>query len=101
MYFEDIGTFGFTPVCKNCAVKTHFTGQNRFRIEEGGYDMVKYQYEHQCQDCGALKMADFDDESDTTVFLRERCSCGGQFRRDKPLFCHACKANKTSANKSD
>ena len=101
MYFNDIGTFGLGPLCKNCGVITHFTGQNRYRLEENGIDIVKYQYEHQCQDCGALKMADPDDKLDTTILLKDRCSCGGQYRRDKPLFCHSCKSNKTPEDKSD
>lgn len=101
MQFNDIGTFGLDPLCKSCGVITHFTGQNRYRLEEGGYNIVKYQYEYQCQDCGALKMADDDDQADTTIFLFKRCDCGGQFRRDKPLFCSASKANKTSENKSE
>lgn len=100
MHFTDIGTFGVNPVCKNCGASTHFTGQNRYRLEEGGFNVVKYQYEYQCQDCGALKMDGFDDELGTAVFMHERCECGGQFRRDKPLFCYSCKANKTVENKS-
>lgn len=101
MHFADIGTFGLDATCKHCDVLTHFTGQNRYRLEEGRFNIVKYVYQHQCQDCGVLQMADFDDETNTSIVLKERCACGGQFRRDKPLFCSSCKENKTDENKSD
>jgi len=100
-YFTDINTFGLDATCNNCGILTHFTGQNRYRLEEKGINIVKYQYEHQCQDCGTLRMADFNDDTNITEFLKDRCSCGGQFRRDKPLFCNSCKVNKTIENRSE
>ena len=98
-YFSDVGPFGLKATCSNCGVMTHFTGQNRYRLEENGISVVKYVYQYQCQDCGTLKMADFDDPP--AEFMEKRCECGGQFRRDKPLFCYSCKANKTELNRSE
>jgi len=99
-YFSDIRTFGLDATCSACGVTTHFTGQNRYRIEENGIDIVKYEREFQCQDCGILAMGNIDEPPDLQ-HLEKRCVCGGQFRRDKPLFCNACKANKTELNRSD
>jgi hypothetical protein len=98
-YFNDINTFGLDATCRLCGVMTHFTGQNRYRLEENGINVVKYVYEYQCQDCGKLKMAEFDDANDD--FQIARCNCGGQFRRDKPIFCPSCLKNKTDLNKSE
>lgn len=98
-YFDDVNTFGLDATCSGCGVLTHFTGRNRYRLDKNGINMVKYVYEFQCQDCGVLKMANFKEASNK--FLEDRCACGGQYRRDKPLFCSSCKINKTAENKSD
>ena len=98
-YFDDVTTFGLNATCSSCGVLTFFAGQNRYRLEEKGINIVKYQYEFMCQDCGLLKMQDFEDASNKV--LKVRCGCGGQYRRDKPLFCSSCKINKTTDNKSD
>ena len=62
-YFNEIGTFGLNATCSHCAVTTLFAGQSRFRIEENGINLVKYQYQFQCQDCGALQMGGFHEKS--------------------------------------
>lgn len=100
-YFKDIGVFGLPATCSNCGTLTHFNGQSRYRIKENGINLVVNTYEYQCQDCGELKMSGDDDDKYGIEPLTQRCSCGGQFRRDKPLFCISCKVNKTEENKSD
>ena len=98
-YFDDITTFGLEATCSSCGVLTFFTGRNRYRMLENGIHLVKYDYQFQCQDCGELKMPGVSHGYSQT--LAERCNCGGQYRRDKPLFCKSCKTNKTHLNTSD
>lgn len=62
---------------------------------------MEFQLEHQCQDCGALKMDDKIATNGQADFLEKPCECGGQFRREKPIFCPNCKYNKTPINKSE
>jgi hypothetical protein len=33
--------------------------------------------------------------------MKEPCECGGQFRRDKNIFCTSCHYRKSDENKSD
>ena len=100
-YFQDIGVFGLPATCRNCGVITHFNGKSRYRIEENGINLVVYTHEYQCQDCGELRMSGDGDDKQGIEPLEGRCSCGGQFRRDKPLFCKGCKVNKSADNKSE
>ncbi len=91
---------GLNATCRNCLKTTYYHGMIRFRINKDGKSLVHYQREFQCQDCGELKLEDFDNDL-MVDWLMERCSCGGEYRRDKPIFCKYCKANKTELNKSE
>lgn len=91
---------GLRATCRNCLQTTFYTGKVRVKIEKDGQRLLKYQREFQCQDCGELKIEDPDNEL-LVDWLIERCECGGEFRRDKPIFCKYCKANKTELNKSE
>jgi hypothetical protein len=94
-YFTDVAYLGSRITCRNCKEETLFSNANRYNTSEG----TKFKWEYQCQDCGALEMSEYDTACDDA--LVKRCTCGGQFRRDKPLFCSHCLINKTEENKSD
>ncbi len=98
IYFNEVGSFGANIKCPKCKVVTHFTGRNRNLFNAEPTDIVKYQYEHQCQHCGKLKMADVGDKE---IFLEKRCECGGYFKRDKPLLCPECKPDGSKLLKWD
>ncbi len=91
---------GLRATCRNCLETTFYDGKIRVRVEKEGEILVQYQREFQCQDCGELKIEPYDNEL-MVDWLMERCACGGEFRRDKPIFCKHCKANKTELNKSE
>ncbi|MGI8582398.1 MAG: hypothetical protein ACR2KX_09380 [Chitinophagaceae bacterium] len=86
-YFNQIGPFGANIKCQKCKVVTHYKGYNKMQFKVEPTDIIKYQYQHQCQKCGSLKMADINNTEDSLEIL---CECAGQFRRDKPLFCYNC-----------
>ncbi len=98
MTFNDIKFPGITATCKNCGVGTFFTGYQRYRLDED--NKVVLVPEYQCQDCGKLKLS-LPDIPENKDILADRCECGGQFRRDKPIFCNSCLFNKTSMNQSE
>jgi hypothetical protein len=95
--------------CSICNVETTFNGFMRYRLEESAVHIPEYQ----CQCCGKLK---FGDDNQTNclvdefgnevikyrVALDQLCDCGGQFRRDKNIFCPACLHRRSEEeNKSD
>ena len=64
---------------------------------------------YQCQGCGEIDFSDQDInlpgeekkiKQGTCVALKERCKCGGQYRRDKNIFCPNCKFRKNKNNRS-
>lgn len=95
--FSDIQHPSLSAKCNHCGVTTIFTGYKRYRVDDDG--LVQIVPEYQCQDCGKLTFS-MPDTPDNDILL-QRCACGGQFRRDKPLFCNNCLSNKTKLDKSD
>ena len=93
--FETLPYLGKEITCRHCEKKTFFSNYSRIRLEKSAL----FQWYYQCQQCGLLKMSDLD--SPCTEFLERRCDCGGQFRRDKPLFCAHCLVNKTVHNTNE
>jgi len=93
--FDELPYGGNELTCRNCNNKTFYSTFNKWQSN----NHAKYEWGYQCQDCGELTMSEENIEG--RQYLIERCSCGGQFRRDKPLFCKNCKNNKTNENVSD
>ena len=92
-YFDDAGPNGKPLNCPKCGVSSFIIGSNAFRYKaDPFFDRFEYQFNHQCQGCGQFKLA--DNKQDFSFFLQQRCECGGQFRRDKPLFCTNCNARE-------
>lgn len=65
---------------------------------------------YQCQDCGEIDFSDQDinlpleekkNKKGTCVALKERCKCGGQYRRDKNIFCPNCTFRKNKTNRPE
>ena len=65
---------------------------------------------YQCQGCGEIDFSDQDInlpgeekkiKQGTCVALKERCKCGGQYRRDKNIFCPNCKFRKNKTNRTE
>ena len=96
--------------CSKCQSETNI---GKFSLTIGKATFSKYfrtyLKPYQCQDCGEIKFSDEeinlpDDIKKiiraTCVALNERCKCGGQFRRDKNIFCQNCNYRKTKENKS-
>lgn len=96
--FSDIQFPNLKANCQHCGVTTIFTGYQRYRVDDDSSVLLIPEY--QCQDCGKLKFSS-PDNAGCDEFLSIRCACGGQFRRDKPLFCYSCQKNKTNLNISD
>jgi hypothetical protein len=94
-YFDDLPYSGQTLKCRSCDLELFYTKFNRIRYK----NVVKYVWGYQCQDCGKLELS--EQGASSIDFLKIRCDCGGQFRRDRPLFCVQCKYNKTDSNSSD
>ena len=92
--FGDAGTNGKPLNCHKCGVSSFIIGCNTSRFKAEYFDRKVHQFNHQCQACGKLKMADYKDPTDFSTFLQELCECGGQFRRDKPLVCPNCNARE-------
>ena len=93
--FDELGYGGGELTCGNCNDTVFYATFNKVRYA----DHEEYEWGYQCQDCGELKMS--KDNIEERQYLIERCVCGGQFRRDKSLFCKKCKDNKTDENTSD
>ncbi len=94
--------------CSQCNSTTTFSGFMRVRMES---EINNYP-EYQCQSCGKLKFSNenltLSNENDTKdellikVALNEFCECGGQYRRDKNIFCPNCLSRHNPAeNKCD
>lgn len=90
-------------ICSKCNNSTEFSGSLRVRTEDNAFLIPQYQ----CQSCGQLT---FNDESITPtneiggkrvdlvrVALSKKCDCGGQYRRDKNIFCPCCQNRHDSA----
>lgn len=81
--------------CEVCNTTSSFCGHMRMNTSNG----CIYLWHYQCQDCGKLTYSDEKAEKGTIVALQEPCECGGQFRRDKNIFCTSCHYRKSDENK--
>lgn len=93
--FDELPYGGNELTCRNCNDKTFYSTFTRWKFK--GH--AKYEWGYQCQDCGELTMS--EENIAGRQYLIKRCNCGGQFRRDKPLFCKNCNSNKNGENVSD
>ena len=97
IFFRDFSA-PVTATCRNCNESTEYTNKMRLRSNSPDPsivgDLVKHGLEYQCQECGALKMFYLNKGPDFEEPLGEYCNCGGEFRRDKHLFCNKCFYNK-------
>jgi len=96
--FSDVQFPHLSASCNHCGIPTIFTGFQRYRIDDDALVLIIPEY--QCQDCGKLTLSLPDNPINENI-LDQRCKCGGQYRKDKPLFCNSCLANKTFLNISD
>lgn len=87
-FFTDIPYLGKELTCRICETKTFYGNFNKFRFDTHS----KYQWWYQCQSCGKTTTGEMG--LPAVDFLEIKCECGGEFRRDKPLFCPNCKGNK-------
>jgi hypothetical protein len=58
-----------------------------------------YLWSYQCQDCGKKRNSDEIQTEGISVALNEPCECGGQFRRDRNIFCPNCHYRKSDENR--
>ena len=98
-------------LCPECNIEINV---GSFSLTIGKPDSQKRYRTHlmpyQCQNCGEI---DFSDQEinlpgevkrikkGICVALKERCKCGGQYRRDKNIFCPDCKFRKNKDNSSE
>ena len=82
--------------CPSCQTETHYFSHARMRTDE----RVHYLWTYQCQSCGTLTNSEEANPDGIPVALRLKCDCGGQFRRDKNIFCPTCAYRKTDENKA-
>ena len=82
--------------CPVCEHKSSFSDHMRLNTSNGGV----YLWSYQCQDCGKQRNSDEVQENGVTVALQEPCDCGGQFRRDRNIFCPNCHYRKSAENGS-
>ena len=83
--------------CPCCETTTTFSSHIHLSTSEGSIHINYYQ----CQSCGKLETSDAKDLEGTRVALENRCECGGQFRRDKNIFCPNCQYRKSEENKAE
>jgi hypothetical protein len=88
IYFNIVES-SFACKCKACGITTDF--ENKIRFRYGDDNRVGYTVQCQCQACGSLKMSDYYTHPSDNLPTMPKCVCGGEFRRDKPLFCPSCK----------
>ena len=86
--------FPLIAECTKCDLETTFSGHMFIRTDERRHKLLQ----HQCQSCGSLTFLDKHYADHHIVGLKERCDCGGQFRRDKNIFCPGCNNRKDKQN---
>jgi ribosomal protein L24E len=96
--FSDIQFPYLKANCQHCGVTTIFKGHQRYRVDNDASVLIIPEY--QCQNCGKLTFAMPDNPINENI-LDQLCKCGGQYRKDRPLFCNSCHNNKTDLNISD
>lgn len=77
-YFDDLNGKGQSMKCRLCGVSTWFINYINGREESG--ESFPY-YGFQCQTCGKIEVGEA-----RAIETDKKCSCGGVFRRDKPLL---------------
>lgn len=82
--------------CFDCGKEEVLSGYNKIITNKQSI----YIYQYQCQSCGEYIFSDENSKDGVIVALKEKCKCGGQFRRDKNVFC-SCGFRKTSSNKQE
>ena len=86
----------FNLTCPVCEHSSSFSEHMRLNTSNG----CVYLWAYQCQDCGKKRNSDEVQENGVTVALQEPCDCGGQFRRDRNIFCPNCHYRKSAENGS-
>tara|TARA_B110000444_G_scaffold256173_1_gene291986 strand:+ start:243 stop:614 length:372 start_codon:yes stop_codon:yes gene_type:complete len=86
--------FPLVAECTKCNLETTFSGHMLIRTNERRHKLLEYQ----CQNCGILTFEDKHYTDCHIAGLEERCMCGGQFRRDRNIFCPGCKNRKGNKN---
>ena len=81
--------------CEICKNTSSFCGHLRLNKSNG----FVYLWHYQCQNCCKLTLSDEKAERGTNVALKDLCECGGQYRRDKNIFCTPCHYRKSYENK--
>ena len=90
----------YSPIkanCPSCQSTTNFSSHIRLNTSERAI----YLWYYQCQSCGKLETSDESHLDGIRVGLENLCECGGQFRRDKNIFCPSCKYRKSDENKRE
>jgi hypothetical protein len=83
--------------CPSCETTTTFSSQIHLSTSKDS-DPENY---YQCQKCGKLETSNEKGQDGTRVGLEIPCECGGQFRRDKNIFCPNCQDRKFEDNKAE
>lgn len=83
--------------CPSCDTETSYSSHMRIRTS----DRNIYLWSYQCQSCGKLENSEETHSNGIRVGLENKCACGGQFRRDKNIFCPSCKYRKSDKNKAE
>lgn len=90
-------------ICSNCGQVAELRGRFRVRFTDDPNDepnSVGNIFQFQCQNCGRFKTFGLN-ALNYYGFADERCECGGEFRRDKPIFCNNCFYNKVIPREMD
>ena len=89
----------FRPIeakCPICETTTIYCSHWRIRTSERAI----YLWAYQCQSCGKFDSSEEGHPEGIRVALEHSCDCGGQFRRDKNIFCSSCNYRKAKENKT-
>ncbi len=94
-YLKEFGD-SFTMVCANCYEETPIENKLRLRYEDEESGMIKVGYllAYQCQSYGKFELFGGTVGPSYEGLIEEKCECGGEFRRDKHIFCNKCFYNK-------
>jgi hypothetical protein len=84
--------------CKNCNTITVIENSH-YKVDESGY-FIGWLLQYQCQHCGKLKIVEEGYKPIDYIGIPKctKCECGGQLRRDTPIFCPICLFDKTEDN---
>ncbi|MEY3053102.1 MAG: hypothetical protein RLY31_2887 [Bacteroidota bacterium] len=89
----------FRGACRVCSHEFVLNGYRSLLTNLG--EII--QHEYQCQGCGAFRFAggELPPTEGVRAALAEPCDCGGQFRRDKNIFCPSCGYRKQPDNRAE